>query len=371
MNVNSILEKAELFNTLVVKSGFSRNLNDYINFINQNKTIVSFSDIAEKVIQQLEEFDNNALDEELALILKQSKSFLSDEKNISELKKLSIDNEIDVNTYFSKLNNILNKFKTDLDQNINEINIIIKTFSPYQSKPLTYEQEGENVILSLVFNDLKSTSTIKGFQEVLRKWDKTLRLYHQLLKAETPSEIELESVQNGCIEVIFNFDLDVALSLTDVITHGMNLLVGYFLMKESKPKISKFMSKTKRLKKLEDQEEKVFLEDLNEELYLFILDEHNKALENDPNISKISVEQTAKEITSVIYEHIVNGNKLKLLTKVEVEVANNESEENDVVDKQEELRENTAILQEKLKNHKEDIKLLLQYLDLPKDEKHG
>jgi len=370
MNVNSILEKAELFNALVVKSGFSRNLNDYISFINQNKTIVSFSDIVKKVIQQFEEFENNSLAEELSLILKQNKPFIEDKKILNELNSLLNDNEIDMNSYFSKLHGILNKLKTSLEKNISEINTIISNFSSYQSQPLSYEQKDENVVLSLVFNDLKSTSTIKGFNNVLRKWDKTLRLYHQLLKSDAPAEIELESIQNGCIEVIFNFNFDLALSLTNVVTHGMDLLFGYFLMKESKPKISKFMTKTKRLRELEKQEEKVFLEDLNEELYLFILDEHKKAKENNSSINNESIEKKAKEVVNVIYEHIVNGNKLKLLTKIEIENKDEVTEEIIMVDKQEALRQDTAKLQEKLKNNKDEVKLLLEHLNLHENQEY-
>lgn len=366
MNIESILEKAELFNKLVIKNGFLRDLNDYISFIShgQNRSLYLLKDVTDKIIIKFEEFDNNLLDEELSLILKKTTPFTNDKSRIKKLIENNNNNEIDVNMFFDSLNTILSQLVNLINENNSEIQSIITNFGLYRTKTLSYEQKDENVVLSLVFNDLKSISTIKGFQEVLKKWDKILRLYYQLLKSDTPSEIELESVQNGCIEVIFNFNLDVALSLTDVITHGMDLLVGYFLMKDAKPKISKFMNKTRRLKELEEQEEKVFLEDLNEELYSFILEEHKKALEKDSNINQVSIEQIAKEITSVIFEHIINGNKLKLLTKIEIK--NENDEEDTIIDKQEELREHTAILQEKLKYHKNEIANLLEYLDLPK-----
>lgn len=368
MNINSILEKADLFTKLIKDSGFSRNLNDYINFINQNKSIVSFMDITKKVLDKFEEFENNSLEEELSLILKKSPSFLDDKKLIEELNDLYTDTQIDVNTYFSKLQNILNRLKTSLDKNIGEVDVLISNFTPYQTQALSYEQKDENAVLALVFNDLNSISTIKGFYKVLKKWNKTLYLYHQLLKSDTPQEIELECVQEGCIEVVFNFNFDLALSLTDVINHGMDLLFSYIIYKEGKTKLSKHMTKIKKIKDLEEQEEKVFLENLNEELYEYLLEEHNKALEKDPNINKESVEQKVKDVSSVIFEHLIKGNKLKLLTKIELETANEETEEENQVDKQEELRENTAKLHEKLKNNREEVEILLEYLELPKED---
>lgn len=368
MNINSILEKANLFTKLIKESGFSRDLNDYINFINQNKNIVSFTNVTKKILDKYEEFENNSLDEELSLILKQNTSFLKDGKIITELNELYTDTQIDVNTYFSKLQNILNKLKSSLDKNISEVDIIISNFSPYQTQSLSYEQKDENVVLALVFNDFNSISTIKGFYKVLKKWNKTLYLYHQLLKSDTPEEIELECVQEGCIEVVFNFNFDLALSLTDVINHGMDLLFSYVVYKEGKTKLSKHMTKIKKIKDLEDQEEKVFLENLNEELYEYLMDEHKKALDKDPNINKESVSQKVKDITSVIFEHLIKGNKLKLLTKIEIDTEREESEESSEIDKQEELRENTAKLHEKLKNNKKEVENLLEYLELPKED---
>ena len=57
-----------------------------------------------------------------------------------------------------------------------------------------------------------------------------------------------------------------------------------------------------------------------------------------------------------------------LSLRQELDAIKNENDEEDtIIDKQEELREHTAILQEKLKYHKNEIANLLEYLDLPKD----
>ena len=67
MNIESLIAKTELFNDLIIKSGFRRDLQDYINTIQQaqNQNLVFMKDLSIKIIENLDFFENYSLNEEL------------------------------------------------------------------------------------------------------------------------------------------------------------------------------------------------------------------------------------------------------------------------------------------------------------------
>lgn len=79
MNVESILEKARLFEKLAIDSGLKRDVTDYLQAIQhgQNRTLVFMQEPASKLIDYLTLIEDSLLEHDLEIILKKSKPFTS------------------------------------------------------------------------------------------------------------------------------------------------------------------------------------------------------------------------------------------------------------------------------------------------------
>ena len=170
-----------------------------------------------------------------------------------------------------------------------------------------------------------------------------LLVYHTLLTSESPDEISLVEIQNGSIDVIFNIDFDIALDLTELIKIGLKVYGAYLLYKSKTAKeiILSYMGNAKLIKQ-EKEREKLMLENIKESIYQKALEQHKERIKIDKNIEKTSIEVKLEEVSSVITDHIIKGNELRLLTAPE-------DLEEDEVDLGIELREETAIVRERFK----------------------
>uniref|UniRef100_UPI00404B9FFA hypothetical protein n=1 Tax=Flavobacterium sp. TaxID=239 RepID=UPI00404B9FFA len=344
MNIESLISKIELFEDLIIKSGFKRDANDYLQSIQQgqNQNLVFMKDLSQKVKNKLLECENYGLESELEKVLRDNKPF-TELGTLAKLEELDNNTEIDGNSYFSKFSQILSLLIQKLDSNKTELNNVLKIFQKYVSLEKEYEFENEQAIVSLIFKDLKSTGSLKEFAKILNRWNRMLLVYHTLLTSESPDEISLVEIQNGSIDVIFNIDFDIAIDLTELIRTGLKVYGAYLLYKSKTAKeiILSYMGNVKLIKQ-EKEREKLMLENIKESIYNKALEQHKERIKTDKNIEKASINVKLEEVSSVITEHIVKGNELKLLTAPEI---NEEDEEN----LGNQLREETAIVRERFK----------------------
>jgi hypothetical protein len=121
----------------------------------------------------------------------------------------------------------------------------------------------------------------------------------------------------------------------------------------------------KRLIQMEKERETLMLDNIKESIANKALEQHKERLKLDKKIDKTGVEKKIEEISSVVTDHIIKGNEIKLLTPPKKE---DESDENNLSD---ELREDTAIVRERFKNlNSKDKQLLLEkYSFKDSDEK--
>ncbi|KUO65986.1 MAG: hypothetical protein ACYCZ2_12860 [Lutibacter sp.] len=365
MNIESLISKIELFNELVIKSGFKRDVTDFIQSIQQaqNRNIVFMKDLSNKVKNKLTDFENYGLDSELTLILRESKPF-TELKTLNQLEELDQNTEIDGNAYFAQFNQLLNQLIQQIDQNKNEIDTVLLIFQKYVSED-DYESEGDRALVSLIFKDLKSTGSLKEFAKVLNRWNRMLLVYHTLLTSDSPKEIELVEIQNGSIDVIFNIDFDIAIDLTELIKTGLKVYGAYLLYKSKTAKviIESYMGNQKLIKQEKDRE-KLMLENIKESIALKALIQHKEKIKRDKKIEKTSIDVKIEEVSSVITDHIIKGNELKLLTPPDT----TESEE-ETTNVAVELREETAKVRETFKKlSTQEKQLLLQKYSIKDDE---
>jgi hypothetical protein len=344
MNIESLLSKIELFETLIIKSGFKRDVNDYLQSLEkvQNQNLVFMKDLSQKVKNKLIECENYGLESELNSVLRDNKSFTS-LKTINKLNDLDIDVKIDSSDYFAKFNQVLSQLIHSIDKNNEELDNLSIILKKYVAKEKEYEYENSEAIVSLIFKDLKSTGSLKEFSKVLNRWNRMLLVYHTLLKSKSPNEITLVEIQNGSIDVIFNIDIDIALDLTELLKVGLKVYGAYLLYKSKTAKeiILSYMGNMKLIEQ-EKEREKLMLDNIKDSIYLKALEQHEKRLNADNSIDNTSIDAKLNEVSSVITDHIIKGNELRLLTAPE-------NLEDEKVNLGSELRAETAIVKERFK----------------------
>lgn len=361
MNIESLLNKVHLFESLVIISGFKRDITDYFQSIqqSQNQNLVYMKDLSLRIKRYFKNFENNSLDSELDHLLKDTLPF-TEKDIVSELDKLDDNSLVDANEYFSKFYQILNTLLESIIENENEIKNLKNILDKY-SVTMTEQFTSEgNALISIIFKDLKSTGTIKEFTKSLDKWNRALLIYYTLLKSDSPEEIDLIEIQNGSIDVVCNIDFDVSLDLTKLVMRGLAVYSAYLLYKSKAAKeiIASYMG-NKKLIATEKEREKLMLLNIHETLKNTINEQHKENLKKDKKISKESVEKKIDEVSKVIAEHIIKGNEIKLLTyNTEDEKQENDSNEN-TKQLAEKLRESTSIVRERFNLLETDDKQLL------------
>lgn len=365
MNIESLLNKIGLFEKLVIESGFQRDITDFIQAIQQpqNQNLVFMKGLSQKLKDSFIIFENNSLGSELQVVLKENEPFTS-LNSFDELEELDSDSEIGAEQYFQKFNSLLNSLKESIDSNETELDSVKEVFSKYITKTDAYDTEGEQALVSLIFKDLQSTGSLKEFSKVLHRWNRTLLIYHTLLKSEPPDDISLVEIQNGSIDVIFNIDFDIAIDFADLINTGLKVYGAYLLYKSKRAReiIDSYMG-NKKLIKMEEEREVLMLDNIKESIKQKAIEQHKERLKDDKKIDKTGVDKKADEVSIVITDHIIKGNEVKLLTPTDIE------EDTDERDLSSELREETAIVKERYKKlPQEDKQLLLDKYSIKEDE---
>ncbi|WP_452218920.1 hypothetical protein [Lacinutrix undariae] len=366
MNIQSLLEKINLFEKLVIESGFKRDVTGFKESIapQQNRqNLQLFQDIAKKIQAYLKMIYESDLPESLESVLPtESKRPFTETDHLEKLNEILDDNELETAQYFSKLNRLLNTLQSQIEENNTELNrlkTIFKNYADFEQQEINSE---EYAVISLIFKDLKTTKSLKEFSRVLNKWNRTLLIYHQLLKSEAPKDIEIVEVQNGSIDVLVNIDLDIALDLVELIKLGFKVFGGYLLYKTKTKEIIATYFGNKVLIAQEKKRENEMLENIHKAIEAKILEQHKIAKKEDNGIDGTAIKAKVKDVADILSEHIVKGNDIKLLAAPE--------EYEELEEEAEEIRLTSISNRRALKElPKEDrLKLIEKYETKEKDE---
>lgn len=317
MNIQSLLGKIRLFEKTVIKSGFKRDVFGFLESINTQQSrqnLQLFQEIAGKIELYLKTIYDSDLPESLECLLPTDSIRPFTESNYLEnLYEILTDSELPTDQYFTKLNSLLSNLKTEIEINETELERLKEVFQIY----VDYEQpkldSDEKVIISLIFKDIKTTASLKEFSKVLYKWNRTLLLYHQLLKSNPPRDIEIVEVQNGSIDVLINIDVDVAVDLVKLIRLGFEVFGGYLLYKSKTKEIIATYFGNQKLIKQEKERENEMLENIYKAIESKVIEQHKSAKKNDKDIDATAIKIKVKEVTDTLSEHIVKGNDIKLI----------------------------------------------------------
>ena len=330
------------FEREVIDSGFKRDLDDYIASLPASENnIVALRDIASKVLSGLQQLYSGDLPNDLAALLpsEQTPPFTAHTHD-EDLRALIDDNEIPQAEFFTKLTPFLNQLNKQINRNVSEIEKIQGFIQPYIS------EDGERIateglaILAIVFNDLETTTSLTQFPKTLGVWNTRLLLYHQLLKSESPEDIQIVEIQNGSIDFVVNLNVDVAKCLAELFTVGWKVFAAYLLYKQKKESINDSFQGDKELIDHEKKAEDIYLRRIGEVITTAIEAQHAAAKKADNKINNEAVETKVKEISELVGSHIVKGNSLKLLALPSGEEP--EEDEDDSPNEKEELRRESA-----------------------------
>jgi len=176
-------------------------------------------------------------------------------------------------------------------------------------------------IIAIVFKEHHTITSLKQFTKTLAAWDRVLPIYHQLLKSESPEDIQIVEIQNGSIDFIVNLNVDVALDLVELFKVGFTVFGAYLSYKKMmKPIIDSFFG-NKGLIKHEEEKEKLLLENISKAIYNQIEEQHKKAKEADNAVDGTAITTKVGQVGDLVTSHIIKGNDIKLLALPESEKA--------------------------------------------------
>lgn len=344
MNIETLRNYAETFTREVVDSGFKRDLEDFISSLPASQTnILALREIAEKVLNVLDQLHSGDLPGALEALLptKKIRPF-TEGGHIEGLRSLLENVEIPLADFFADLNVKLPKLKQQIDQNIEAIAALVQFLNPYMAADIKHLSDENQAILAIVFKDRNSITNLKQFAKTISAWSRTLPVYHQLLKSDSPEDIRIVEVQNGSIDLIINLDVDVAIDLAEVIKVGFKVFGAYLLYKKmAKPLIESYHGNAKLIKTEEDREI-LLLQNIGEAVRSEISKQHKTAKKANSKVEATSLQVKIQQVADLITSHIVKGNDVKLLALPEGErTAAGEIKED--IDHAKELRESSLI----------------------------
>lgn len=349
MNIEILQEHINTFTREVIDTGFKRDLDDYISSLPAaQNNIVALRDIAGKVLSVLNHLYAGDLPDALNVLLpKDEVRPFTEVTHDEKLKTLVEDTEIQQPEFFSQLTQLLNQLKKQIQQNITEIDNITQFISPYITEDVKRIAKDQLAIIAIVFNEYNTITSLKQFTKALTAWNRTLPIYHQLLKSESPKDIQIVEIQNGSIDFVVNMNVDVALDLVELFKVGFQVFAAYLSYKKMiKPIIDSYHG-NKLLISQEEEREKLLLENIGTAIHQQIESQHKKAKKVDKDVDGTAILKKVEQVTNLIASHIVKGNDLKLLALPKKEEANEEDIK--LLDEKNELREQSIAARRQLR----------------------
>lgn len=351
MNIETLIDNINLFNNLLYESGFKRDVQDYLSSMSNNQNnIVTLREVAGKIRDTLLRIYNSDLPEALKLLLptKTIKPF-TDTDHLGLITRLLDDKEIALSDFYNQLNNLLANLNSQIENNKTKLDELKKIFTPYVMLEQELISENDKAILSLLFRDKKTITSLREFSKIILLWNRTLPIYHQLLSSKSPEDIELIEIQNGSIDLVINLNFDIAINLIEVIRIGMECYLAYLSYKKLiKPIQSKYFG-NKKLIDGEAEREKELLNNILITITETIKEQHETAKKTDKKIDDKS-DKKIEQVANLLTTHIIRGNDIKLLSAPQ--------KKDDNVESIERANENKKIISDLSHNVRETLKLL-------------
>ena len=371
MNIEILQEHINTFTREVVDSGFKRDLDDYTASLPAaQNNIVTLREVAGKVLSVLDHLYTGDLPDGLSKLLpkEHNRPFTEVPRN-ETLRALIQNTEIKQPEFFNQLTQFLNELKMQLEQNISEIDNIRRFIAPYISEDVKRVARDHFAIIAIIFNERQTITNLNQFTKTLTAWNRILPIYHQLLKSESPQDIQVVEIQNGSIDFVVNLNADVALDLVELFKVGFQVFAAYLSYKKMiKPIIDSYHG-NKKLISQEEEREKLLLENISIAIKQQMEEQHKNAKKADKAVDGTAVPKKVEQVTNLITSHIVKGNDMKVLALPEAEKTKEKGKK--FIEEKDALREQSIDARRQLRNITPEArqKLLEAYGELKEETK--
>ena len=364
MNVEILQDSINAYRREVIDSGFRRDLEDYTSSLPASENnIVALREIASKILSTLDVIYGGDLGEHLTGLLPGAElTPFTSEAHGDVLHALVDNTEIEQPQFFRQLTQFVNLLRGQIEQNTTEIDRIEEFIRPYISEDVKRIADEGLAMLAIVFNEHETISNLGQFTSTLVTWDRVLPIYHQLLKSESPADIQIVEVQNGSIDFIVNLDIDVALDLVALFKLGFKVFAAYLSYKKMIQPIIATYYGNKKLVSQEAERESMLLQNIESAVQDLLKSQHENAKKQDKAIDNTAIAKKVSQVLSLVTSHIVKGNDIKLLALPET-VESSEGDEIETGEHIEALREQSLEARRQLRQIPPDAhaKLLEAY----------
>lgn len=314
MNIETIAENIALFRNLVIESGFKRDLRDYLDSLPNNQgNIIVLREVAGTLRNSLEKLYLSDLPDALKqlLVTKKVRPF-TEKPFLANIEALLADKAIPQDKFFARLYEIVQSLHTELEGNEQELVKIEGFIKPFISSQIEKHTSEKKATISIILKEKMATTNLKEFTKTLGNWNRVLPLYHQLLKSESPEDIELVTVENGSIDFIVNVDVDVAVNLVELFKVGFKCYIAYLTYKQMIKPITDSYFGNPALIKSEDERERELLKNIGMAIEHAIREQHKNA-KSLYGLSPDNPDKVIEQVKSLVSSHVVKGNDIKLL----------------------------------------------------------
>jgi hypothetical protein len=362
MNISSLIDKINNYKELIIDRGYHRDVQGFSTTLGQpntNQNLIMIKDIIQKTRAILDGIYQSSVPDDLLILLPQEENYQYSRKDYQDrIKSLENDPETNTQDLHTKIVALINDLKIHIQTNTQKINEIENFLLPYYTKENDVVNESGKAIIALIFNNKKFYKTFDELAKTASKWNKAIKIYYQLLQSESPGDIDITSIHDGTLDIIFNINLDIAIDLTEIVKYGLVALGGYLTyLKTAKPIIDSYLG-NKKLIDNEHERKKLLLENIHDSVSSLIKKQHEEKVKIDQKINKESVDKKIEEVTRIITEHLIEGNELKLLS----------GNDNKAKELKDEVKEKSQLVKNQYKNIGHDeIKFLTDKYSL-KDE---
>ena len=315
MNMEQMRDNIRHFTREIIDSGFKRDIDDYLSSLPSHQSnIITLRDIAKTVLAALEKiYESDMPDALRSLLPTGAKKPFTETPHNEFLQTLVNDTQIQLPDFFSQLQKRLTQLKSQLTDNQSALNDIQQFIAPYISEDEERIAAADLAIISIIFKERNTITQLKQLASALVTWNRTLPIYHQLLKSESPKDIEIVEVEHGSIDLVINLNIDVALNLVELFDLGFKVFAAYLSYKKMiEPLVASYHG-NKKLIELDREKEVLMLENIGKAIHCEIVKQHKAAKKADSKVDATAIDKKVELVEKLITSHIVKGNDIRLL----------------------------------------------------------
>jgi hypothetical protein len=323
MNINSLVEKCQNFNDIVIKSGIQRDIQGFQTTLGQSnvsQNLIMLKDIAEKVEVIVGTIYQSSIPDDMLVVLPSEKAHQFATKDyIQNINAIKSATELSPPQIHNQLVSLVNNLVNHINTNIQQINNLTAVLMPYYKKENDSLGKDNKAILAVIFNNENCYKTLPELSKTIKKWNHVFSIFTQLMTSEPYKDIEIVSVHDGSVDFLFNFNIDLSIDLSEIIKYGLIALGGYFAYLKKTKEITDTYQGNEELIDMEKKRKELLLENVFLSISKKMREIHQSRMDEDKKINNEAIEKKTETVSKIITEHLVEGNEIKLLSSGEIE----------------------------------------------------